>query len=361
MTLYRTADILAAKDLGASGTEVIDIKEVDLISRLTLQWIVTKSKNAMDSYAHKDITKIELVDGSDVLFSLDGGQCQALNIYDRKVGTMNHGQAYSGNSQRSVYGLDFGRFLNDPEFALDPKRYKAPQLRVTYNEAVSDTGVTANSLEVWADVMEDARQMPSGFLSAREHINYTPGSSGSYENVELPTDEVIRRMLIQGYYAGYEPWYQLSEARLGIDNDKRVLFDVDLEKYHQLRKGIDLCVEETLQGAADGSGVASYCTPTDYYGLINITNVGGSDVAYYVNSWQRGGVFTVVSASSMPFMANVKGWCPNHCFNFPFGLEDTPESWLNPTGMGSLRLRLKAYTGGSSGSAAVVLQTIRRN
>ena len=100
---YRNATILASKALTTSGTETIDINVKDIISRITLSWKVSKSKHSMDSYAHKDISKIELVDGSDVLHSMNGGENQALCIYDRRCPTMNHGQSLTANSLFSTY------------------------------------------------------------------------------------------------------------------------------------------------------------------------------------------------------------------------------------------------------------------
>ncbi|KKK87598.1 hypothetical protein LCGC14_2751610, partial [marine sediment metagenome] len=100
-------------------------------------------------------TKIELIDGSDVLHSLDGGQNQALCIFDRKCPTMNHGQYINANSQRSLYGIDFGRFLFDKELALDPSRFRNLQLKVSYDSDISDDGVTSGSLEVWADLFDE--------------------------------------------------------------------------------------------------------------------------------------------------------------------------------------------------------------
>ena len=108
---YRTATVLAEKSLEGAGTEVIPVLLKDIISRLFFTWRTSPSKHGMDSYPHRDITKIELVDGSDVLFGMDGGQCQALCIYDRKVPTMNFCQHMEGLSQLAGFSIDFGRFL----------------------------------------------------------------------------------------------------------------------------------------------------------------------------------------------------------------------------------------------------------
>ena len=105
---YRTATLMAEADqTDGAGTKVIDINIQDIISRIVIYWKITKSVSYMMSYCHTDITKIELIDGSEVLHSLNGGQNQALCIYDRKIGSMNHGQYIGANSQRSFYAIDF--------------------------------------------------------------------------------------------------------------------------------------------------------------------------------------------------------------------------------------------------------------
>ena len=167
---YRRTILLAATDVGAAGTKTIDINVAQPISRIGMEWKIFKSVSLMHSYAHKDITKIELVDGSDILHSLDGGKNQALCILDRKVGSMNQGQWIGGANQRSFYGIDFGRYLYDPQLALDPARFKNLQLKVSHNKAISDTGGTLGTLEVWAEIFDEKVISPIGFQIGRAHV-----------------------------------------------------------------------------------------------------------------------------------------------------------------------------------------------
>jgi len=358
---YRTAIILAAQDLvSASGTKTIDLNISDIISRIIIRWQVTKSISYMNSYAHSDILKIELVDGSDVLHSLNGGQNQALCIYDRKVPTMLEGGIIGANAQISHYGIDFGRFLFDPVLAFDPKQFRNPQLKITYNEALSDTGNEANELEIWAECFDEKVVSPMGFLSAKEHHSYTPASSGVYEYIQLPTDRVIRKMLIQGYLADHEPWYQVAEAKLDEDNDKRIPFDWNLEKYYQVRKSRDLMVMDSIATQLEVTARAYYLTPTDYWAGLILQNTDPSYSAGvpYVGA---GGVFSCSVAGGGGTENNgiSHGWLPNHCFQFPFGDQQDMADWYDATKVGSLRLRLKSGGGYSGSDIATVIQQLR--
>ena len=356
---YRQTKILDAKTLSGAGTETIPLNVQDVISRITLQWIVTKTQIAMNSYPHRDITKIELIDGSDVLHSLDGGQNQALCIFDRKCPTMNHGQYINANSQRSLYGIDFGRFLFDKELALDPSRFRNLQLKVSYDSDISDDGVTSGSLEVWADLFDEKVVSPVGFLMSKEIFSRTPPASGYY-STDLPTDYPLRKLLIQGYRSAYEPWYQVSEARLSEDNDKRVPFDVELELYYQLRKAIDTPVEEAVVlEAGDPTGYAYYLQATDYWASLILIGQGATNQAG-IGANGRGG-YTLLKGGSTQQQGVQRGWLPNHCFQFPFGDEKDLNDWYDVTRLGSLKLRLKAGTGASAtGTVAAMLQQLRR-
>ena len=355
---YREAVILAQKTLTGAGTEIIPLRVQEPISRISLQWIVTKTQIAMNSYPHKDITKIELIDGSDVLHSLDGGQNQALCIFDRKCPTMNHGQYINANSQRTLYGIDFGRFLYDPLLAFDPTKFSNPQLKVTYDSDVSDDGVASGTLEVLADIFDEKAISPIGFLMAKEHFNSTPPASG-YTYVDLPTDYPYRKMLIQGYHKAYEPWYVINSFRLSEDNDKRVIFDLNAERYYQFRKAIDTPVEEAVVlEAGDPTGYAYYLQATDYWATLLLIGQGATNQAG-IGANGRGG-YTLLKGGSTQQQGVQRGWLPNHCWQFPFGLQDEIDDWYDVTKVGSLRLRLEEATYTAGQVQAVILQQLRR-
>lgn len=356
---YRITKILPEKTLTGAGTETITINIKDIISRLTIAWRISKSAHGMNSYPYKDITKIELVDGSDVLFSMDGGECQALCIYDRKCPTMNHGQALSASSQYSTYGIDFGRYLHDPELAFDPTKFNNPQLKVSYDVDVSDTGNATGYLEVWADCFDEKLISPIGFLMSKEHWSGAKPTSG-YEYIALPTDYPIRKMLIKAYVAGAEPWYQVDKARIDEDHEKRIPFDWDdLEDYYRVMKGVWTPVEELLVGVcATGGGYVFYVTPTDYY-LKQAFNVIGDGYVQLTNYGQGGKITPIASAGSPFFMGVVSGYLPNHCFEFPFGNPMDMDDWYDVTKLGSCRLRIEAGSGGAT-DTGIVLQQLRR-
>jgi len=358
---YRHAELLAAESISAAGTKTIDLDIVDCLSRIDIRWKATKSKGSMDAHPAADILKIELVDGSDVLHSTTGYENQALAIYSRRVDTMNHGQHISGSSEESQYGIDFGRYLWDERLAFDPKRFKNPQLKIQHNLALSDTGVSAAELEVFGHFFDEKVVSPMGFLMAKEHHDYTCGSDNSYENIDLPTDYLIRQILVRAYRSGYEPWAQIDEARLDEENLKRVVFDHDsLENYYRVMKGVWKPVQELIVGIASAGGVAFFVTPTDYWATMALLSQGNSPDTYLSGSSMKGGAPTVISAAATQFTGIVHGYLPNHCFQFPLGMQDDIDDWYDVTKLSRPRLRLRAAGSGTSGTGQVVLEQLRR-
>ncbi|GAH58622.1 unnamed protein product, partial [marine sediment metagenome] len=229
---YRTALLLAAEDLGESGTKTIDIDVSKPISRIELIYKTTKGDHGMDAPTPANIPKIELVDGSKPLHSLTGYENQALAYYNHPGVLMDIGEHLKDIDEVDTYFIDFGRWLWDELLAFDPSRFTNPQLKVTFDEDAADTEAGAGFLEVWAHIFDEKVISPIGFLSAIEHFDYTCGSGDSYETIELPEDKVIRQMLVRAHQDGKEPWYSIDEARLDEGTLDRIPWEyTNLEMY----------------------------------------------------------------------------------------------------------------------------------
>lgn len=357
---YRIAQLLSPADLGASGTKVIDVDVSKPISRIEFRFKTTKSANGMSAPGPANITKIELVDGSKPLHSLTGYENQALAYYNRPHTQMEHGQYISGSSQCDLYAIDFGRFLWDEALAFVPSMFVNPQLKITFDEDVSDTGVTVNEAEVVAHIFDEKEISPMGFLSAIEHFSYTCGANNSYETIELPEDRPFRQILVRAYQDGYEPWYNIDEARLDEGTLDRIPFDyTNLEVYCRMMKAVWPMIQSTLVGIAASGGRTFYVPVTDYWANILATNHNNGADLYIGAASMRGGKASLVSASNSQFGGLATGWLPWHTYQFPMGRQLEIEDWYNPAGK-KPRLRLRASTGATSATGQVVLEELYR-
>jgi len=356
---YRTAIVLAQKDVDEAGTEIIPIRIKDIISRITITFQATKSKHSMDDNGYANITKIELIDGSDVLHSMSGGENQALCIYDRKCGSMNNGEHQDGSKEYDVFGIDFGRYLYDPELAFDPAKFNNPQLKITYDENVSDTGCEENGLTVWADCFDEKVVSPIGFLMSKEHWSGVKPTTG-YEYIALPTDFPIRKMLVRAYKAAYSPTQLLGGVRIDEDNEKRIPFDWDnMHIYQRHMARVWTPVTEKIITWTFDTGNQIYVLPTCYFEALALTPYY-STTAYISGAHAAGGAILIrATGAGRQVGGIVSGFLPCHCIEFPFGLQDDLDDWYDVTRLGSCRLRLRAGETDMD-SAGVVLQQLRR-
>lgn len=357
---YREGQILAAEDVGASGTKVVDINVQKPISQIDITFKTTKASQGQSAGSPANISKIEIVDGSKVLYSLSGYECQALAYYNRPGIVCDHGQHISTLSEFDTYPILFGRHLWDRELAFDPTKFVNPQLRITFDEDVSDTSVTANEMEIWAHIFDELQVSPIGFLSAIEHYKYTCGDDNSFKTIELPDDRLIRQILVRAHQAGYEPWYQIDEARLDEGTmDKLVWEYTNLENYYRRMKSRWPLIIQQVALLSDTGGVDWYIPVTDYYAGVVGSGLGATAEIYHDGAASRGGKLSITGSANTNLLGLVFGYLPWHCYQFPMGLKDVIDAWYDPKGR-KPRLRLRASTGGTSGTGEVVLEELHK-
>ncbi len=357
---YRIGLIQAAKDMGASGTEVFDIKFKAPISRIEMTFKTTKVLSEMTAPGPANIPKLELVDGSTPLHSLTGYINQALAYYSRGNVSMEHGQHIATMSELDIYAIDFGRFLNDPLLAFDPRKFSNPQLKVQWNEALADTSVSVNSLEIWAHLFDEKQINPVGFLSAREIWSSAFGVANAYSEVAIPEGEIIRQILVRGYRDGYEPWYQVDQAKLDENVDERIPFDfTDLEMYSRRMKGTWPKIMTPFQAGVYTTARIFYIPQTDFWASLTGLPVASASAMYTDGASLKGGKASLISAADRQQIGMARGYLPWHTFQFPMGKLDDNTDWYDPNGK-KPRLRLRASTSGASGTGTVAIETIHK-
>lgn len=358
---YRTVQILAPETITTPATKTIELKIEQPLSRIEIYWQITKKNTDGNSIAHNvaDLTRIELVDGSDVLFSLTGYEAQALNLYDRKVPTMSHGQHLVESSEALVVGIDFGRYLWDELLALDTARFRNPQLKISYTLTSSDEDAEAAELEVVGYVFDEKVISPMGFLMSKEVVSQANPADNLYKYIDLPTDYPVRKLILRAEEDDKSPWDCIEGFRLDEDNQKRVPLDWNTERYYRMMKGMWQRLEETILVRIPLGGCTQYVTPTDYFLDLHLwaISAGMGDIYCEVAT---GGKLELDSAVQGTIQGGVSGYLPHHCFEFPFGKQDVIEDWYDVTKLGSLRARVRGGSAGITGTHQIVLQQLRR-
>lgn len=333
----RVATILAAEDLGASGTKIIDINIKDVISRITVNFFSTNGGTTIAAHPAANIEKIEVVDGSDVLFSLSGFQTQGINFYDHGGKVPYTSLRTYASGQRAIFSIDFGRFLYDPLLAFDPKKFTNPQLKITWDETNAQADTTENECEVLAHIFDEFVPEPGGFLMTKEIYSYTVGTTG-YEYIDMPTDYITQQIFAKAFLAPYGMTSIFDAFKLSEDNDKRIPLDLSSDELERIAFETYGFVKEHVKCNAAAGVVNFFGMPTDS-GFANGSVEGGyEDLA----AWSQGGGQYAIDNVTGANRARVTmiGNCPHGVIPLlpKPGLEIA--DWYDVTKLGSLKLRI---------------------
>jgi hypothetical protein len=355
---YRLASILAHEDISTAGTKTLDISLKDVISRINIQVKATNNGSVPTAHPAKIISKIEVVDGSDVLFGLSGQEALALQFFNTWQTPFCVNNYLNDVMNITNYEINFGRFLYDPIVAFNPNKFRNPQLKVTHNMANGGSAPDACTLEVTADVFDQKEADPLGFLMAKENVSYTLSASAN-EYIDLPTDHTLRKLIIMSLSAGKQPWEQYNEVKLSEDNDKKVPIDdktSDLLKYFgNLWPPLD----EYIVGAALTSTRNFYMMSS--YEVVAAAMATDFSGAYMKSNLSYGGRIDIRGSAAANFMARIRGFAPFGSLCIPFGEQANNGDWFDVTNIGNLRLTLKAGSApGGSSTCEVLTEQLRK-
>jgi hypothetical protein len=366
--LYRDVFIEKGKTLDDSGVLTIDLDVADPISVLHL--LVSNVNGAtsnLDNPIVRNITKIEVVDGSDVLFSMDGRLAQALAYYWSKIYPDHAWQEYGGAEQYDVIPIFFGRHLWDPDYALVPANFKNLQMKITYNfAAVNSIGATGyltgqGSLSLISRVMEKMEGTPTAFFMHKNHYSFTTAASGD-ERVDLPTDWPYAMLMLRAWESGTGINSSVTNAKMSIDQDKIIPFDHSLgyqmrllsEIYPKIVHGIRML-------ASDGDTRQTWLAQQER--AVAVSEVGSKIVGLtnVMNSQLEFSVYTDAGAADTTdrmMQVIVEGYSPFNCVAFPFGILEDPATYLNAPEHSSVKLYI---TQGNAGAEAdIVISQLRK-
>jgi len=221
---YRHTEVLAAENITTAGVKTIDINLVDPISRISL--IVNATNASWDPTDHpaKIIKSIDLVDGSQVLYSLNGGQCKAMDFYDNGKAAGDEINYDDNGISRLTYNLNFGRRLYDKEFALDPSKFNNLQLKINHDYSLGSCAPDGCTLGVYADLYDESKPAFVGYMMSKE-IYSVDSVTAQTKYVDLPTDHVIRKLLVMCWHDNECPDLTVGNVKLTEEHDKRIVVD----------------------------------------------------------------------------------------------------------------------------------------
>lgn len=346
-----------------AGVTIVPINIVDPISEIIIGVRATNNGINENNYLHHVFTKAEIVDGSDVLMSMNFRQLQAMHFYNR--GMVPHMGIYEwgGGENRGYQSMIFGRDAMDFDYAFDPTRFRNPQLRITHNlaniTAVGALGFTTASakLTVIARCIEEAPRKPGAFFMTKEIYDWETAASGD-EPIVLPTDYLYRMLMVTAMEMADNKstamWSLISKLKMSCDQDAYVPFQYDSREL--------LWIMEGWWGKAHTHG-HYYADNAEWkenflgYSMDAHLDLHTPATAGGIQTTLSGGVQCYLNADASGVIISGDGsgyhctWC------VPFGSLNQPEEWFDPTVHKSVRLL--ATQGNAGGDADVVLQQVR--
>jgi len=351
----RISTILASESTTTAATKTIEINDNTPISRIAIRFKGTNSSSTPTAHPAKMVSKIELVDGSDVLYSLSGIEAQALNFQEEGELPFNVCE-YENNIQCcATYNLSFGRYLWDKEVALNPANFSNLQLKITHNKALGGSAPDAGTMAVFGYLFEDPQPSPRGFLMSKELKAYTLTAS-AHEYTDLPTDFPYRILMPMSYETTYAFNTQFAGISWYADNKKRVFIDnLSGAEIAKVLPHVDK-VEEDFAGLGAGSLVSYYQAGTyEGYGVA----VGRSHSQTTLICGQPSGPrIQVHNDASESFACHLSSYMPFGSVNLCMHDLQDIDSWFDPTQYGSVMTDIEAGSG-ASGTIYQVLQQLR--
>lgn len=236
---YRTNELYHEQALDDTGTKLIDLTFKDPLSALGLQFVGTNGATFNKSNWMSDVvTKIEIVDGSDVLISLSLKQAMAFQAYQTgKTPYINFEEGPDGTGKDEVM-IHFGRHLWDPEYYMDLTKFNNPQLKITTDEdvirAMGTEGFLSGSFKVsiTAFIIQEGAAAAKGFFMQKEIYNFTAQDSGD-EHVPLPRDYPYASLMLNSTVKQSDCHELITQMKLSCDSDKFVAMDQYTKHYQE--------------------------------------------------------------------------------------------------------------------------------
>lgn len=348
--------------LADSGEITVPLGVRDPVTAIMLEFRATNGVSGNKAVTMADVvSSVEIIDGSRVLVSLTGHQLFALTAYHLGHIPYELITEVPGNTQ-NLYGVvQFGRWLGDKVYALDPARFTNLQIRLKWNlaavRAVGDTGFVTGSLTFTAiaDVMEGAPQ-PQACLTAKQHYSYTSSASGT-AYIDLPIDQRIKAVYLRSYSASGGGWYGVANVKVTADQDKFILID---ERKSDLQRLITVSnrpfIYKHFYFAKDGDTLYPVLKQDE---SVSLTPESGDNVAAYLNYGIGNGALDLTVGGSaqnsdVDINGEVQGWMPYGVGCIDLGEYDDPDTWFDPTAYNKVQVQI--VQDAASAEASLVIE-----
>jgi len=323
MGFWRTHYFLSERSFASDAqTEVFDLPSKGIISDLMLEIVALSGSTNQDIFMADILTKIEVIgNGSTVIKSYDGHQCQAIACYDD--GRFPPDKEYSPSGTCwGYFDIRFGRYPGDEKYALDCGKWDSLELKLTYDLAAGGTKGTTGfttatgKLTVWGRYAPvGAGFSPTGYIKSEEKKTYTSAANTDYE-LDLPTDYPYRRLMLFQETLGTDVQHGFQYTTIDINEGTRKPLDRmhgnDLRHWQAMLAGGDLFWAKRYYIANLAEWTTSY-GPLRFIRMAHLTGHAASQ-APYCNALDTHMISYRGTGSGAGFITVAfTGFCPHGC------------------------------------------------
>jgi len=315
------------------------------------------------------ITSIEVIGNStDIIVSLDARELAALIFYDlgHVVEETRTEEQDAENYAHLV--IPFGRYLGDPEYALDLSKWDLVELNITNGD--SDTGnfFDTGKYTIREKFLREGPP-PSGYLKTYEANEWTPASTTDEKTVNVPKEHKIRQIIISvlpdypARNAAYakEMHEILDTIKLEYKSGNIVIFDEDTEEL--LRQNADEFGLAETGGVVQGDNGDYFSTDLAWVVDANLSVqqlVGGTTTQAIAGVYNlpesRLAIFENALAAGQLCNWKARGYGYMHSAVFHYDRKKDMANLLDPMEMATVRLKYTA--GATNGKVRTVLQQV---
>ncbi|KYK27433.1 hypothetical protein AYK26_07040 [Euryarchaeota archaeon SM23-78] len=361
------------------NTILIDLPEKDYMSQILVKVYKlnpTVSSPLMPIFHF--IKKLEVIDGSDILYSLSGPQAQALAYYRGRTNVGPQRMNWSATETYDCFYIRFGRFTGDTKYLVDMAKLANPQLKITYDNTV--TTIEGRSYTVKTDyptvkytvIVDMLRGTPPGnyvgkFISAREVFTWTYVATGT-EYIDIPRTDPIFGIGVRACYINYKTDTMLNRVRLNINNQEWVPFDIYYNEMDMLHREwfqpecqanfrehlIDAQRHDTGLGDIDKEVLLTKRSAPIRAAFVEGSNGGWLRIA----NWDLGTPTRKVEADQ--WYVGITGILAQHMAYLPMSVvTDTPEETLDAPSCANILLEVSSSGASTSAQGQVVVDVVR--
>jgi hypothetical protein len=367
--ITRDAVLVSRETLTDTQVRTVDLDVDEMISAIEVEIECTNGATNNQGNWPQDITALlEVIDGSDVITSLTGRQAAGLYAYKTGRLPLMDFSEDAAAVQRGSMPILFGRKLWDTSYALDPTRFKNPQLRITMNKAAitaaGATGYAAGNNITCTVVAKVAKAgiSPVGFMQARQLHTFTSAAAGE-QVVDLPTDYVWHLLMARIYELGTAMQTSITDLRLQMNARAYEPINRRLRELDRLAR--EMFGQWTLPYVFHAQNADTALVPFHQeLGLSLMNQTAGASSIHGLTAF-AGSQATLVFqtdagadiAADEAARAMMVGHAPFGCLPIVLGDLHDPNTWFDPRGYKKAEI---VYTQGNAGAAVeTVLEQIR--